>query len=730
MPLIDDIPQLDSVYIFNDTKILSEKLMKKWQKIKSVHTDIDDLCQGFQLGIKQYHQDSIVMSFVTVNELTSTDNLNQLEPTFMYTQIFKDILLNMEHGKQAIKNFAAYCRHNDCMSSTNIDRLEKEYHAQLAIWWYTSPLNLYSMLNQALRMLDADVIINMGFFLCDVHQQIQQLYEQQVNSYERKPFLVYRGQSLVKSDFGKLQKTKGGLISFNSFLSTSTDKEVSLGFAQIASTEPNKIGILFIMSINPCIKSTLFASIKELSHYKDENEVLFSMHTVFRVGEIKQIDSNDQLYEVELQLTSDEDQQLRILTDRIREDTSGTGWQRLGDLLCKIGQLNKAEELYNVLVEQASDEGEKAHYYHQLAFVHCNQGDYEKAISYYEQGLSITEKTLPSNHPKFAYAYNNIASVYSSMREYSKALSYYESALEIFQKTLPLNHSDLAISYNNIGNIYVKMGEYSKALSFYKKALEIGEITLLLNPFLLAALYSNIGGVYDSMGEYLKALSYYEKALEILKRTLPPHHPDLATSYNNIANITLPSNHPDLATSYNSIANMYYNMGAYSKALSYYEKALEIREKTLPSNHPNLAISYNNIANVYHKMREYSKALSSHEKALEIQKKTLPSYHSDFVQSYNNIGGVYDSMGEYLKALSSHEKALEIQKKTLPSYHPDLATSYNNIANMYYNMGAYSKSLSYSERALNILQCSLPSTHPTVEHLKTNIQFLKRNYKE
>ena len=33
----------------------------------------------------------------------------------------------------------------------------------------------------------------------------------------------------------------------------------------------------------------------------------------------------------------------------------------------------------------------------------------------------------------------------------------------------------------------------------------------------------------------------------------------------------------------------------YSKALSYYEKALEIEQKTLPSNHPYLAISYNNI---------------------------------------------------------------------------------------------------------------------------------------
>jgi tetratricopeptide (TPR) repeat protein len=40
-------------------------------------------------------------------------------------------------------------------------------------------------------------------------------------------------------------------------------------------------------------------------------------------------------------------------------------------------------------------------------------------------------------------------------------------------------------------------------------------------------------------------------------------------------------------------------MGEYSKALSYYEKALEIAQETLPANHPSLAASYNNVGLVY-----------------------------------------------------------------------------------------------------------------------------------
>ncbi|CAF1431343.1 unnamed protein product [Adineta steineri] len=708
MRLINDIPQLYSVHVFSDTKSLHEELTKKWKKLRSVHANIDDLCQGLQVRVKQYNQDSIAVSFVPVNAIDSTVNLNQLEPTFMYTQIFKDILLDMEHSQQAIKQFTAYCRHLDSGSAKNIDEFEKKYDAQSAIWWYSYPSFLYSMLNYALRFMEGDTIINMGFFIHDLHQQIQQLHQQQVNSYHGKPFLVYRGQGLSKANFEKLQKTIGGLMSFNNFLSTSSEQDIALVLAWSASEDVDMVGILFVMSVDPNVKSAPFASIKELSYFKEEEEILFSMHTIFRVGAIKQIGDENQLYQVELQLTSDDDQQLRLLTDRIREETKGTtGWQRLCKLLVKIGQFNKAKELYNVLLEQISDEGEKATYYNQLGLVHLYQGDYEKAIWYYEEALEIQEKTLPSNHLDLALSYNNIGGVYNKKGEYSKALLYYEKALAIRQKTLPSDHINFAQSYNNIGCVYDYMGEYEKALSYYEKALEIRRKTLPSNHPDLAASYNNIGSVYDNMGEYSKALSYYKQGLEISQKTLP-------------------SNHPSLAVSLNNVGSVYVQMEEYGKAPSFFEKALEIRQKTLPSNHPSLATSYNNIGLVYDNMEEYSKALSSHEKALEIRQGALPSNHPDLAASYNNIGSVYLKTEEYSKALSYYEKALEIRQKTLSSNHSDLGSSYNNIGWVYRNMKDYSKALSYYERALDIKQRVLPPTHPDIKDMKDSIEIVKK----
>ncbi|CAF1362679.1 unnamed protein product [Adineta steineri] len=754
MPLINDIPQLHSIYIFNDTNILNEESIRKWQKVKSVHTNIDDLCQGLQLSIKQYHKDSIAMSFITAKEMASTDNLNQLEPSFMYTQIFKDILLDMEYDAQTIKQFTAYCRRLDNGSPKNIDEFEKKYDAQSAIWWYTSPSFIYSMLNYALRTMEGDTIINMGFFIHDLHQQILQLHQQQVDTYHGKSFIVYRGQGLSKPNFEKLQKTKGGLMSFNNFLSTSTEQYIPLGLARSASENTDMVGILFVMSVDPSVKSAPFASIKEISYFKDEEEILFSMHTVFRVGTVEKMDNNNQLYQVELQLTSDDDPQLRVLTDRIRKEADGdTGWKRLGNLLLKIGQFNKAEELYNVLLEQTSDEDEKQHYYNQLGGVHWNQGDYEKAIWYFEQKLKICLKTLSSNHPRLATPYNNIGIAYDKMGDYSKALSFHKKALEIFEKTLPSNHPVLATSYNNIGSVNTKMGEYSKALSFYEKSLIILQIILPSNHPDLATSYNNIAGVYTKMGEYAKALSFYEKALEIAEKTLPSNHPDLAASYNNIAGVCdhmgeyskalsfhkkafeifekiLPPDHSSLTTLYNNIGLVYSNVGEYSKALSSLEKALEIQKRTLPSNHPHLVVSYDNIGTVYRKMKEDSKALSFYEKALEIAEKTLPSNHPSLATLYNNIGLVYSNMEEYSKAFLVYEKTLEIQKRTLSSNHPDLAATYNNIGMAYYNTGEYSKALSFLKEALEIFEKTLPSKHPSLATLYINLSSVYRNMGE
>jgi tetratricopeptide (TPR) repeat protein len=316
--------------------------------------------------------------------------------------------------------------------------------------------------------MEADLITTMGFFVRDLHEHIATLHSEQYGGQSHSPsFIVYRGQGLSQADFNQLQSTQGGLLVFNNFLSTSQDSQVSLKFAQRTINTSDKVGILFVMTIDPSISATPFANVKKASCYQKEEEILFSMHSVFRIGQVKQIEeNNNRLWQVELTLTGDSDPQLQELTKSMQEDIEGsTGWFRLGRLMMKVAQFDKAQQVFEMILDRTTDEKEKRDIYYYLGWIKMDQGKYTEAITYYEKSLEISQKTLPENHPDLATSYNNIGAVYGDMGEYSKALSYYEKALEIKQKTLPENHPLLATSYNNIGAVYYKMGEYSKALS-------------------------------------------------------------------------------------------------------------------------------------------------------------------------------------------------------------------------------------------------------------------------
>ncbi|CAF1549679.1 unnamed protein product [Adineta ricciae] len=659
---IHDIPLLHSIFIFCQNKSYHEQWARHWNKIKDVFTDITSLCQAIQNTFPQDEPTITPISFVP-----SGKRLDLLNPSFMYTQLFKEILLTIEFEDKHIEEFV---RHHpglitlDGTHSNDVKQSVRDYRAKEPIWWYTRGNSMHSMLNNALRIMDVDVLVRLGFFVTDLHRNIEQLHKEQfVNTpWSSRVFTVYRGQGLFHTDFGELKNTIGGLMSFNSFFSTSMQRDVSLSYAKSNADDPKLVGILFTIEVDSSRSTTPFASIGNYGSFLQENEVLFSMHTVFRIHHIKVISTDRPLYEVNISLTLDSDEELRTLTDHIRRETrlDGRGWTRLGQLLIQLGQHDKTENIYDILLNQTSDDSDEGLIYYQLGHIRYNQGLFQEATTFYAKSLVPLEKSVPANYPNIAASYNSIGSVYVSIGDYRKALEYYEEALSIEQQSLPANHPSIATSYNNIGSVYVSMGDYRKALEYYEKALSIEQESLPANHPSIATSYNNIGSAYDSMGDYRKALEYYEKALSIRQQSLPANHPDLATSYNNIG-------------------SAYYRMSDYRKALEYYEKALSIRQQSLPANHPSIATSYNNIGFAYDSMGDYRKALEYYEKALSIQQQSLPANHPSIATSYNNIGLVYDSIGDYPKAHFYCERAVQIAKCSMSPNHPQLLTFERNL---------------------------------------------------
>ena len=624
LPILQRIPQVSGVYIFCQNYLKYEKQAKEWSKVNGIYTDIVSICIALRQVIEETKSYVVSINSIKRNDTVEERDLDRLDCSFTYTMILKEILLTMDFDQRHVQEFLTYCRQQFAHNSRGlsiIDTFEREYRPKKAIWWFTYDCFINLILGRALRTMEMDIIFKMGFFLRDLHNQITALHAQQYGQWQHPSSLtVYRGQGLSQTDFEKLKMTQDGLLAFNQFLSTSLNRDIALRFARHTRRYSNLVGILFVMTIVPTMSTTPFANVKDIGCYQREEEILFSMHSVFRVGQVKQIDENDCLWEVQVTLTDDNDRHLlpSIRNMHIGIEKSAALF-RIGSLMIQVAQFTAAEQIFQTILHQTVREVNIEQIYSELATIKRELGDYAVALSYHEKTLEVQRKTLPANHPNVATSYNNMALVYFSLVEYSKALSCCEKAFDIQQKVLPANHPDLAISYNNMGLAYSEMADYSKALFYCEKALDIQQKLLF-------------------------------------------------------------SDHPDLATSYNNMGLVHFQMGAYSKALEYHERAVVIQQKVLPVNHPSLATSYNNMGLVYLQMREYSKALEYHERAVVIQQRILPPYHPALATSYSSMGKIFSNMGESSKALQHFEHALNILQRSVPSTHPGIRSVEANIA--------------------------------------------------
>lgn len=265
----------------------------------------------------------------------------------MYTQLLKDILIKMDHDSAAKAKLVEYCRKiyaDNILQLGLIDEFNQDYAKDRATLWYNKESFLYSTVNRALRTQDIETILKMGFFARDLHEMIVDMHA--VQSRERKKFTVYRGQGMISEELEKVKTSVGGLLSFNSFLSASIDAKTSMKFAKIAVAQANLVQIIFQMEIDPKNSSVPFAVLKQ-SAFEDESEILFSMHTVFRIMNVQELANG--YFQVDLTLTTDNDAQLQMLTDFFRDEIGGgTPLDQLGHLMLKMGDYSQAEG-HNVL---------------------------------------------------------------------------------------------------------------------------------------------------------------------------------------------------------------------------------------------------------------------------------------------------------------------------------------------------------------------------------------------
>ena len=141
VPTVHPMKQVDAIYIFCGDKSRHKGWVRAWPKIKGIHTKIKHSCEDLQLAVRQCNRDSIAVSFAPAQEgSASVANLDQLEPSFMYTQLLKNALLDMKHGQKSVQDLVRFCQGKYPENPAELARIRefgRDYRPERAIWWYT-----------------------------------------------------------------------------------------------------------------------------------------------------------------------------------------------------------------------------------------------------------------------------------------------------------------------------------------------------------------------------------------------------------------------------------------------------------------------------------------------------------------------------------------------------------------------------------------------------------------
>ncbi|CAF3797974.1 unnamed protein product [Rotaria sp. Silwood1] len=514
-----------------------------------------------------------------------------------------------------------------------VDELERDYlTVHSAIWWYTLDGFLYKMLNKALRTLDVDTLFHLRVYIKDLHRQLVILHKEKVLAdkriyYERlgineeriyqllgthdsdklyeiwaptpevvkltkktmesfvkqqlhhppdsssqrlmNKFTLYRGQQMPTSTFENLIDNSGSLLSINSFLSTSANRNLAVMFAGESDDDAQLTAVLFSIEIDVNERNNHpYANISEISAFGEtENEILFSIGTVFRIGRAERV--SNKLWCIHLTLTIDNDPKLNQLTRHMEQTIQNMNpLCKFGKLTVLLGQYSTGEQFYKNALNLPLDEIQQASIHYELGSVHVELGNIDAALDHYQQSLEI-ERTFAGSDddPRLAKLYGSIARAYYRKTRLNEAQEYFTRALNIL----------MAVSANP-------------------------------DHYCVASFLDDIGIILHDEGQLEESTKCHEAALGIHVAALPPTHPSIATSMNHCA-------------------RLYHATGQYDQALSLYARVIEMQRLTLPSIHPSMAIVLNDMAQTLYTLERYTEALTNSTQAVNIDMQTLGPEH-------------------------------------------------------------------------------------------------------
>ncbi len=147
-----------------------------------------------------------------------------------------------------------------------------------------------------------------------------------------------------------------------------------------------------------------------------------------------------------------------------------------------------------------------------MAYCLDSEGALEEARDFYNDSVSIVEKSGLEENERLGIIHNNLAMIHRQMEDEDVAEVHYKKALEEFSKQKGLRSIEVADVLHNLGVLNYFRDRYNDAIEYFKQSLSIRTDQLPEIHDDVCQCYANLAALYQRIGDEDEAKLYYEQS--------------------------------------------------------------------------------------------------------------------------------------------------------------------------------------------------------------------------
>lgn len=442
-----------------------------------------------------------------------------------------------------------------------------------------------------------------------------------------------------------------------------------------------------------------------------------------------------------------------FLTDLLQETADEDRLQRLANLFdTQLCEHDWALRVLQRLLEIRAEVYGREHYktvdsYTRLGDVLQKKGELDKAMEAYQQATSIFSVIL-NDHGDFSGTLATANSLIRSQSKLREALEAHDASLKshltlfdndkpilkmIFKSKTRISKTQDALikrmdqfqrdfdhTFRSGGEPLDGVFNYIDVDDFLQNPSRMDEAIASCRSAMAAFHQAGQGGVVsgdasENTAVAIHALEEFEKVLQTFHRALKQVTRKLVDMQSKLAVI------------YNNQAQVLQLQGDIDGALQTFQTSLAIKKKTLGEDNAQVAERYVYLGNLLELFGQREVALGRYEKALLIFTKTLGEEHSFVADTLIRLADVLSSQGRRDEAIQHYLKAIGIYKRTLGEEHLSIANACLKVGYLFRLQRNGDDALEMYQQALKIQKAARGEEDATVGNTLFLIsQFLRQ----